>query len=98
MDFIPFDFSDDEDEREEPPQVPSPGKGKGRERPDLDVRGAQNGVKRPAEAMEDDDRYANKKQRTDASSRLTPWVNGVDWDGCRNLAELWVLFVCYRAH
>ncbi|KAF8495367.1 Nucleotidyltransferase [Gautieria morchelliformis] len=71
--------------------VPSPGKGKGRDRPELDVDvregQKQNGLKRSAEMMEEDG-YANKKQRTDASSRLTPWARDVDWDNCRNLAEL----------
>ncbi|KAJ6501894.1 hypothetical protein C8R45DRAFT_895053 [Mycena sanguinolenta] len=34
------------------------------------------------------DGYQNKKQRTDARSRLAPWVDQVDWDGCENAAEL----------
>ncbi|KAF7364035.1 Poly(A) RNA polymerase cid14 [Mycena sanguinolenta] len=34
------------------------------------------------------DGYQNKKQRTDAKSRLAPWVDQVDWDGCENAAEL----------
>ncbi|KAF8205499.1 hypothetical protein K438DRAFT_1817936 [Mycena galopus ATCC 62051] len=34
------------------------------------------------------DGYQNKKQRTDAKSRLAPWVDQVDWDGCQNAAEL----------
>ncbi|KAJ7137931.1 hypothetical protein C8R44DRAFT_339409 [Mycena epipterygia] len=34
------------------------------------------------------DGYQNKKQRTDAKSRLAPWVEHVDWDGCTNTAEL----------
>ncbi|KAJ7143183.1 Nucleotidyltransferase, partial [Mycena crocata] len=34
------------------------------------------------------DGYQNKKQRTDAKSRLAPWVEHVDWEGCKNTAEL----------
>ncbi|KAJ7878996.1 hypothetical protein B0H14DRAFT_3858592 [Mycena olivaceomarginata] len=34
------------------------------------------------------DGYQNKKQRTDAKSRLAPWIDHVDWDGCENTAEL----------
>jgi non-canonical poly(A) RNA polymerase PAPD5/7 len=96
-DFIPFDFSDEEvaaeEEEDGVPSVPSPDKGKDRERPewDVNVHGElkKNGMKRSAEVMEEGG-YANKKQRTDASSRLTPWVRDVDWDSCRNLAELYV--------
>jgi non-canonical poly(A) RNA polymerase PAPD5/7 len=36
------------------------------------------------------DGYQNKKQRTDAKSRLAPWIDHVDWDGCENTAELCV--------
>ncbi|KAJ6622921.1 hypothetical protein B0H10DRAFT_2162680 [Mycena sp. CBHHK59/15] len=34
------------------------------------------------------DGYQNKKQRTDAKSRLTPWVNQVDWDDCKNVSDM----------
>ncbi|KAJ7178821.1 hypothetical protein C8R43DRAFT_871690 [Mycena crocata] len=34
------------------------------------------------------DGYQNKKQRTDAKSRLVPWVEHVHWEGCENTAEL----------
>lgn len=97
-DFIPFDFSDDENEKEEgkePPPVKSVGKGKGRESDDRDMRGGKNGLKRSAWEIEVQDEYSNKKQRTDASSRLTPWVADVDWDNCRNLAELFVQYLLY---
>ncbi|KAJ7706865.1 hypothetical protein B0H17DRAFT_1001303 [Mycena rosella] len=39
-------------------------------------------------AFDHSDGYQNKKQRTDAKSRLAPWVDHVDWDGCKNAAEL----------
>ena len=99
QDFIPFDFSDPEGEEEEeeeevveilPAPSPGKGKGKGRERVDRDTRGGQNGLKRSAAEMEEEDGYSNKKQRTDASSRLTPWITDVEWGDCRNLAELCV--------
>ncbi|KAJ7453071.1 hypothetical protein FB451DRAFT_671356 [Mycena latifolia] len=34
------------------------------------------------------DGYQNKKQRTDAKSRLAPWVDHVNWEGCMNAAEM----------
>jgi len=37
-----------------------------------------------------DDGFANKKQRTDALSRKAPWVTGLDWDRCNNVAEMCV--------
>jgi hypothetical protein len=91
-DFIPFDFSDDEKEEGKdvtPVVSPGKGKGKGRDLANQDARSV-GGVKRMLLEMEDDDGYANKKQRTDAASRLTPWIDYVKWDNCRNLAELYV--------
>jgi non-canonical poly(A) RNA polymerase PAPD5/7 len=35
-----------------------------------------------------DDGYTNKKERMDAASRKCPWVNGLDLDRCRNVAEM----------
>ncbi|KAF9478502.1 hypothetical protein BDN70DRAFT_906733 [Pholiota conissans] len=35
-----------------------------------------------------DDGYANKKERLDAASRKCPWVNGLDLERCRNVAEM----------
>ncbi|KAJ7029399.1 hypothetical protein C8F04DRAFT_1265053 [Mycena alexandri] len=34
------------------------------------------------------DGYQNKKQRTDAKSRLAPWVDQVNWDGCKSAAQM----------
>ncbi|KAJ7154186.1 hypothetical protein C8R46DRAFT_1041916 [Mycena filopes] len=34
------------------------------------------------------DGYQSKKQRTDAKSRLAPWVEHVNWDGCKNAAQM----------
>jgi DNA polymerase sigma len=51
----------------------------------------RNRGKRKHEMIFDlDDGYSNKKQRTDASSRKAPWVAGVDWDKCNNVAEMCV--------
>ncbi|KAF8584098.1 Nucleotidyltransferase [Ramaria rubella] len=88
-DFIPFDFSEGEDEEGMLPISPV-GKGKApeRERVIVDARNGQAGSKRHVEVEFDGDGYINKKQRTDASSRLTPWANDVEWDSCRNLAEM----------
>lgn len=92
-DFIAFDFSEDEAEEDRPLQI-SPGKGKEREGAVRVVRQKQNGLKRSAEQMEaGGSGYANKAQRADAISRLTPWMRNVDWDNCRNLAEMCVYFV-----
>jgi non-canonical poly(A) RNA polymerase PAPD5/7 len=92
-DFIAFDFSDDEAEEDLPLKL-SPGKGKGRERVDVGVQDRQHGLKRSADQMEaEGDGYASKKQRSDAASRLTPWAEYVDWDSCRNLAEMCVHFL-----
>ncbi|KXN91438.1 Poly(A) RNA polymerase cid14 [Leucoagaricus sp. SymC.cos] len=44
--------------------------------------------KRKYETIDLDDRYANKKQRMDAASRRAPWVYDVDWDDCKNVAEM----------
>ncbi len=38
-----------------------------------------------------DDGYANKKERVDAASRKSPWVNALELDKCRNVAEMCVL-------
>lgn len=35
-----------------------------------------------------DDGYTNKKERMDAASRKCPWVNGLDLERCRNVAEM----------
>ncbi|KAJ7766625.1 hypothetical protein B0H16DRAFT_1661318 [Mycena metata] len=34
------------------------------------------------------DGYQNKKQRTDAKSRLAPWLDQVNWDGCKSAAQM----------
>lgn len=69
-------------------------RGKARERSrerekDKDV--GESGHKRKYEMVFDpSDGYANKKQRTDASSRKAPWVNHLDLDSCNNVAEMCV--------
>lgn len=31
-----------------------------------------------------------KKERMDAASRKAPWLADVDWEGCTNVAQLYV--------
>ncbi|KAF9014210.1 hypothetical protein BDQ17DRAFT_1386693 [Cyathus striatus] len=38
--------------------------------------------------FDEDDWYTNKKQRMDAATRRAPWVNDMNWDDCKNVAEL----------
>ena len=58
---------------------------------DRDERREQNGTKRKYEMVFDpNDGYSNKKQRTDAASRKAPWVAGLDWERCNNVAEMYV--------
>jgi non-canonical poly(A) RNA polymerase PAPD5/7 len=61
---------------------------------DRDGYGDRNGEgihKRKYEMVFDpNDGYANKKQRTNASSRKAPWVVDLNWDRCNNVAEMCV--------
>jgi non-canonical poly(A) RNA polymerase PAPD5/7 len=62
-------------------------RGKKREREDDERYERRNGShKRKHDDY--DDGYANKKQRLDAGSRKSPWVNGLDLDRCHNVAEM----------
>ncbi len=49
------------------------------------------GKKRRWEEIDTNDGYTNKKQRVDAASRRCPWAADVDWEGCRNVAEMCVI-------
>lgn len=60
-------------------------KGKGMEQ---EHEGA--GRKRKAEEIDYNDGYASKKERIDANSRRAPWAAEVDWDDCKNVAEMFV--------
>jgi hypothetical protein len=44
-----------------------------------------------------DDGYSNKKQRTDAASRKAPWVTGLNWERCNNVAEMLVFIPDLKA-
>lgn len=59
-------------------------KGKERERESA-------GRKRKAAEIDYDDGYTNKKERLDAQSRRAPWAADVDWETCKNVAEMSVL-------
>lgn len=88
-DFVGFTFSDEEENEEEVeetvPQVREWDRGKGKAR-DYE----SGGRKRGHDEIDYNDGYANKKQRTDAASRLAPWAADVEWDKCNNVAEMYV--------
>ncbi|KAF8516959.1 hypothetical protein BU17DRAFT_92345 [Hysterangium stoloniferum] len=87
-DFIAFPSSDEESD-EDAPQIPPMSRGKDREEPEAISPELHSGKKRSADQMDGDGGgYTNKKQKMDASSRLTPWVHDVSWDSCRNLSEM----------
>ena len=51
----------------------------------------QTGTKRRYEMIFDnDDGYANKRQGTDPASKKAPWVAGLGWERCKNVAEMYV--------
>ena len=45
------------------------------------------GQKRKHDAMSNGD-LTSKKQRSDKVSQRAPWCSEVDWDSCRNVAEM----------
>jgi len=51
-------------------------------------RGGESTKKRKHDAVDFEDGYANKKQRMNAASRKAPWVYDIDWEDCRNVAEM----------
>ena len=63
-------------------------RGKKREREDDERYERRNGSHK-RKHDEYDDGYTNKKQRLDAASRKSPWVNGLNLDRCHNVAEMW---------
>ncbi|KAG6839850.1 hypothetical protein C0991_011086, partial [Blastosporella zonata] len=63
------------------------GRDRGRDR-DHGADPEDQGMKRKKTSYDPNDGYASKKQRTDASSRKSPWVAGLDWTRCRHVAEL----------
>lgn len=58
----------------------------------------RHGHKRKVDEVDRQDGYDNKKQRADAASRRAPWVWDVDWENCRNVAEMYVLTFSYYGH
>lgn len=83
-DFIAFDFGDDNVSSDDEPTASTSVHALGQ--PQLFTKGK----KRTAEEMEAENGYS-KKQRLAAESRVTPWADNVDWDNCRNAAEMCVL-------
>ncbi|KAJ6526239.1 hypothetical protein DFH09DRAFT_1046195 [Mycena vulgaris] len=82
-----------------PPPLPSSSRQSGsesRDRRSAEEDGRENGHAREWDrgkrkydmAFDPSDGYQSKKQRTDAKARLAPWVEHVDWDGCKNTAEM----------
>jgi non-canonical poly(A) RNA polymerase PAPD5/7 len=56
--------------------------------------GGGRGTKRTYEMVfDDEDLRDHRKRRQDfhPTSRKAPWIAEVDWDGCRNVAEMYVL-------
>lgn len=51
--------------------------------------------KRKYDEADLEDGYANKKQRMNAASRKAPWVYDIEWDDCKNVAELCVVPLIY---
>jgi hypothetical protein len=93
-DFIPFVF-EEEQEEEGPVKELEPGEptldssevatGK-RKAPDYEGVGR----KRKSDEMERDESYATLRERIDTTTRRAPWAANVDWDSCRNVAEMCV--------
>lgn len=93
-DFIPFEVGEDGGAAYQHEQLDARPKGKEVEREwdkgkllhghDGDSR--SRGTKRKHDDLSDDDGRTYK--RTWPVARSAPWVNNVDWDGCRNVAEL----------
>jgi non-canonical poly(A) RNA polymerase PAPD5/7 len=86
-DFIAFTFSEEENEAEEGVEEEAlstrewdKGKAKAKDR--------DHGRKRRHDEIDFNDGYTNKKQRTDAASRLAPWAGDVDWERSKNVSEM----------
>ena len=101
-DFLPFVVSDDEakvsktQESHRREKVPERewDKGKRREGDDdgsRDQDRGSRGTKRKYEMVFDEDSwdYMQRRQDHHHPSRKAPWVADVNWDGCRNVAEMY---------
>ncbi|KAF5358558.1 hypothetical protein D9756_001196 [Leucocoprinus leucothites] len=99
--FIAFVPSDDEAEESKPKSGKARGKEPARDVPSTSERDWDRGNfrersrerggdsrKRKHDVVDFDDGYVNKKQRIDAASRKAPWVYDIDWDDCKNVAEM----------
>ncbi|KAI6036025.1 hypothetical protein BKA83DRAFT_117132 [Pisolithus microcarpus] len=93
-DFIPFQVGEDEDTVGQHERLDARQKGKEPER-EWDKgklaghveESRSRGTKRKHDDLSDDD--SRRYRRTEwPISRSAPWVNDVDWDSCRNVAEM----------
>ena len=88
-DFVSFAVSS-EDEDRAPVKEWDNGKGKAKAS-DLDFQRDRedSGKKRNYDLIFDDDDLMQQKR--DKTFRKAPWVTGVDWESCKNVAEMYVL-------
>ncbi|KAI6103594.1 hypothetical protein F5141DRAFT_216454 [Pisolithus sp. B1] len=90
-DFIPFEVGDDEDTVGQHEQLDTPQKGKEPEREwdkgKLAGENRSRGTRRKHDDLSDDDGRPHRRTEWPIS-RSAPWVNDVDWDSCRNVAEM----------
>jgi non-canonical poly(A) RNA polymerase PAPD5/7 len=88
-DFVPF-VASSEDEEQAPVREWDKGKGKARAtKQDFENDREDGGKKRKYDLVFDDDDLI--QQRREKTFRKTPWVTAVDWESCKNVAEMCVL-------
>jgi len=90
-DFVPF-VASSEDEEQAPVREWDKGKGKARPGPtkqDFENDREDGGKKRKYDLVFDDDDLV--QQRREKTFRKAPWVTAVDWESCKNVAEMYVL-------
>ncbi|TFK36381.1 hypothetical protein BDQ12DRAFT_699647 [Crucibulum laeve] len=87
VDYKTEDRKDEErSKRREREQTPEREWDRGKINNDRDEGSAR---KRKHEMLFDaDEMQSSKKQRLDAASRKAPWVRSIDWDSCKNVAEM----------
>lgn len=84
-DFIAFDFDDEEKEEEKPVRDWD----RGKRRNEWDEPG--RGPRRPQDGRDGRsyrDREGERDRKGKGKAKTVPWAKYVDWDSCRNAAEL----------